>query len=113
MTTFDPGAKRALAEGKHGDPHAVLGAHEYSNGGGTPGVIVRVYQPEAADCYIIRDGVSTMMKDEGQGFFSIVVPSVSLPLRYSLRFLAADGRTWERGDPYRHWPTIGDMDLYL
>ncbi len=112
MTTFDPGARAAIAEGRHGEPHAVLGAHEYTTEG-VPGVVIRVHQPEAADCFMVRDGVSTAMRDEGEGFFSLVLTTATLPVRYSLRFIAADGHTWERGDPYRHLPTVGDMDLYL
>src|SRR5205085_12080475 len=53
------------------------------------------------------------MREEGEGFFTLVLPNVTLPLRYTLRFLSHDGRTWERGDPYRHVPTLGEMDLYL
>ena len=37
----------------------------------------------------------------------------TLPLRYRLRFHFAGGATWERGDPYRFLPTIGDVDLHL
>src|SRR3954467_15568315 len=112
MTTFDPGARSAIAEGRHGEPHAVLGAHEYT-AGGAPSVIIRAYQPDAADAFVIRDGVATAMKDEKDGFFSLVSLNASLPQRYTFRFIAADGHSWERGDPYRHLPTVGEMDLYL
>src|SRR5260370_25436210 len=107
MTTFDSDARRALADGRHGDPHSVLGAHPY-DAGGVSGVIIRVHQPEAADCFVIRDGVSTAMRDESDGFFSLVIAGARLPLRYGLRFIASDGRTWERGDAYRHLPTTVD-----
>ena len=112
MSDFELGARSALAEGRHGEPHAVLGAHPHESQG-VQGVIVRTYQPDAADCYVIRDGVSTAMRDEGDGFFTLFVPRASFPMPYTLRFLAHDGRTWERGDPYRHLPTVGEMDLYL
>src|SRR5258706_1048820 len=112
MTTFDSDARRALAEGRHADPHSVLGVHPYE-AGDVSGVIIRVHQPEAADCFVIRDGVSTAMRDESGGFFSLVIAGARLPLRYGLRFIASDGRTWERGDAYRHLPTIGDVDLHL
>ena len=54
------------------------------------------------------------MRDEGDGFFSIFVAGrdATVP-RYTLRFLAHDGHTWERGDPYRHAADVGEMDLYL
>ncbi len=34
-------------------------------------------------------------------------------LRYRLRFHFAKGKVWERGDPYRFAPTLGDVDLHL
>ena len=33
-----------------------------------------------------------------------------LPLEYGLRFHFAGGNVWERGDPYRFLPTIGELD---
>ncbi len=80
---------------------------------GTLGVVIRVFQPDAADCYVGREGVATAMRAEGDGFFQLFLPGAPLPLRYTLRFLAADGRSWERGDPYRFAPTVGEMDLHL
>src|SRR5258707_11004764 len=78
MTTFDSDARRALAEGRHADPHSVLGVHPYE-AGDVSGVIIRVHQPEAADCFVIRDGVSTAMRDESGGFFSLVIAGARLP----------------------------------
>src|SRR5262249_16518103 len=37
----------------------------------------------------------------------------TLPLRYRLRFHFTEGATWERDDPYRFLPTLGDVDLHL
>ncbi|MEP6990944.1 MAG: 1,4-alpha-glucan branching enzyme, partial [bacterium] len=112
MSTLEEGTRQALLHARHGNPHDVLGAHEHT-AAGRPATIIRVYQPEAADCYVVREGVATAMRAEGDGFFALVLPGVSLPVRYSLRFLSQDGRTWERGDAYRHLPTVGETDLYL
>ena len=108
MTPLDDGARQALLDGRHSNPHLVLGPHPDDGG-----VTVRAFQPSAADCFLVRDGVSTAMRDEGDGFFSITLPATATGLQYSLRFLAHDGHTWERGDPYRHAPVVGEMDLYL
>ncbi len=108
MTPLDDGARHALLDGRHSNPHLVLGPH--AEEGGTT---IRVFQPSAADCFILRDGVSTAMRDEGDGFFSIALPAATTVPHYTLRFLAHDGHTWERGDPYRHAPVVGEMDLYL
>ncbi len=112
MSRLEEGTRQALLHARHGSPHDVLGAHEHTVGG-RPGTIIRVFQPDAADCYVVRDGVATAMRAEGDGFFSLVLPGVALPVRYSLRFLSHDGHTWERGDAYRHLPTVGETDLYL
>jgi 1,4-alpha-glucan branching enzyme len=109
---MEPSQRAALLEGRHGDPHTVLGPHAVTVDG-TGGVVVRVLQPDAADALIIRDGVAASMRAEGDGLFSVFVPGASVPMRYTVRFIAPDGRTWERGDPYRHLPSVGELDLYL
>ncbi|MEP6617729.1 MAG: 1,4-alpha-glucan branching protein GlgB [bacterium] len=110
--TLDSATRGALLEGRHGEPHLVLGPHvDVVND--MRGIVVRVYQPAAADCFIVRHGVATSMRSEGAGFFSLFVPRATLPFSYTLRFIADDGRTWDRGDPYRHAPSVGEMDLYL
>ena len=108
MTTLDDGARYALLEGRHSNPHMVLGPHATD-----AGLTVRVFQPTAADCFLIRDGVATAMRDEGDGFFVVTLPGLTTAPHYTLRFLAHDGHTWDRGDPYRHGPVVGEMDLYL
>ncbi len=112
MSTIDAAERHALTDGRHAAPHNVLGPHEHEENG-KRGTIVRVYQPDAADASIIREGVAQAMRDDGDGFFSILLPTTTLPFRYALRFIAPDGHAWERGDPYRHEPTLGEMDLYL
>ena len=108
MTMLDDGARYALIEGRHSNPHNVLGPHADE-----AGVTVRAFQPTAADCFIVRDGVATAMREEGDGFFSITLPGITTAPHYTLRFLSHDGHTWDRGDPYRHAPVVGEMDLYL
>jgi 1,4-alpha-glucan branching enzyme len=58
-------------------------------------------------------GVATPLRAEGDGLFAGFLPGAVLPLRYHLRFISEDGSTWERGDPYRHAPTLGETDIYL
>jgi 1,4-alpha-glucan branching enzyme len=109
---LDSGARAALLEGRHGDPHQVLGPHPATIGG-VAGLVVRVLQPAAADCAVVVHGVVTSLRSEGDGLFAGFIPGATLPFQYHLRFIAADGTTWERGDPYRHMPALGEMDLYL
>ena len=44
--------------------------------------------------------------------FSVFVPNVALPFRYRLRLHFGDA-VWERDDPYRFLPTIGEVDSHL
>jgi 1,4-alpha-glucan branching enzyme len=112
VSRLDRDSRAALVEGRHGDPHRVLGPHA-ATVDGVRGVLFRVMQPDAADCFLVRNGVATAMKAEGDGLFSVFLPIVPLPIRYFWRFIAADGRSWERGDPYRFAPVVGETDLYL
>jgi 1,4-alpha-glucan branching enzyme len=105
-------ARTALMEGRHGDPHQVLGPHA-ATVNGESGVVIRVMQPDAADAFVIRDGIASAMRAEGDGFFSVFLRGPAVPFRYSFRFIAPDGHTWERGDPYRFPPVVGELDLYL
>src|SRR5439155_9282343 len=105
-----PDAERALlARGEHHDPHAVLGVHP------TPtGAVVRAFHPEAKSVELIRtDGGVSPMSSVGDGVWATLLPGIEAPLAYRLRFTFADGATWERDDPYRFGPTVGELDLHL
>jgi 1,4-alpha-glucan branching enzyme len=106
-----------LLSGRSVTPHDVLGAHAATRAGG-PGVLVRALHPDArtAACLVgAADGTprAVEMKQSASGLFEAFLPGATLPLRYRLRFDFADGETWERGDPYRFLPTLGDVDLHL
>jgi len=101
-----------LREGRHGEPHQVLGPHPYTLDD-TAGVLVRVLQPDAADALVLREGVATPCAPRATASSPSFLPGASLPMRYTFRFIAPDGHSWERGDPYRFAPSVGEMDLYL
>jgi 1,4-alpha-glucan branching enzyme len=106
-------ARAALVAGEHPSPHDVLGAHP-ARGGGVDGVVVRAFHPDAvAADWLPAEGGARPMEPEGEGLFALFVPGAAPPLRYRLRFRFADGATWERGDPYRFLPTLGEVDLHL
>ncbi len=109
----DPTLAEQLREGRLDEPHRLLGAHP-SAIAGTAGVVVRAFHPDAdrAEC-LLDDGRAVPMTAEGGGLFGVYFPGATLPLRYRLRFHFADGGAWERGDPYRFLPSIGDVDLHL
>jgi 1,4-alpha-glucan branching enzyme len=105
--------RQRLLDGTHTQPHSVLGAHPYS-GHGVDGVVVRVRQPGASEAAILLPGMDPIpLEAEGDDFFAALLPGARLPLRYRVGFSFASGERWERGDPYRFPPTIGEVDLHL
>jgi 1,4-alpha-glucan branching enzyme len=103
-----------LVDGEHTNPHAVLGAHPAARG---DGVVVRAMMPNALRCEcLLADGRAVELHgDAGVSvpIFEGVIDGAAMPLRYRLRYHFADGATWERGDPYRFLPTIGDDALHF
>ena len=97
-----------IIRGEHDAPHAVLGAHPVQDG-----VVVRAFHPDATAAEILVAGKAYPCDEIDGGLFATVIAGASLPLAYRVRFAFANGATWEREDPYRFLPTLGDMDLHL
>lgn len=95
-----------LLAGDHHDPHSVLGARPIPGG-----VLVRALRPFARSVTVLADDVQAELHDDGDGFFSGVLPVKEVPA-YRLR-VAYDDNTIEVDDPYRFWPALGDLDLHL
>ena len=94
--------------GEHAYPHALLGPHPRDGG-----VIIRAYHPEVAQVDLILAGeVLPMEKVHPGGLFAALVEE-EVPSPYRLRFHFVDGTSWERDDPYRFPPTLGEVDLHL
>jgi 1,4-alpha-glucan branching enzyme len=108
----EPTAAARLIAGRHPGPHDVLGAHP-DTVDGARGVVVRAFHPDAVGAEVVDGGVATPMSALGRGLFAVFLPGAALPLAYRLRFRFADGEAWERPDPYRFTPTIGELDLHL
>ncbi len=107
-----PADRTRLLGGEHSGPHAILGLHPVTVDG-TRGAVLRALHPDAvaAQC-ILPDGTVHDLGGAG-GLFEGFLPQVELPCDYRLRFHFADGTVWERRDPYRFPPTLGDLDLHL
>ncbi|MFE4495949.1 1,4-alpha-glucan branching enzyme [Streptomyces niveus] len=103
--------RHRLLHGSHHDPHGVLGAHP-----GRGGVVFRALRPYAKAVTVVGEGLRARLHDDGDGFFSGVLPWRQVP-RYTLvvRYGATDGEVdeVEVQDPYRFLPTLGDLDLHL
>ncbi|MDQ0695716.1 1,4-alpha-glucan branching enzyme [Streptomyces sp. W4I9-2] len=101
------GADRGrLLAGDHHAPHDVLGAHPIPGG-----VLVRALRPFARSVTVLATGLRAELHDDGDGFFSGVLPVPEAPA-YRLE-VAYDDNTIEVEDPYRFWPAIGELDLHL
>ncbi len=101
-----------LVAGEHGDPHRVLGPH--TSEGKRASTVVRGYRPDAsAMTMVFDDGARQAMEQvHPGGVFAAEVPGAEVA-PYRLEVAYPDGQTFTVDDPYRFWPTLGDVDLHL
>src|SRR5690554_5956641 len=107
LPPLDPGIVAAIAQGRHPQPHSVLGIHQIRGGH-----VIRAVRPLAsAVTAALSNGkrVELVHLDDGlwQGSFAGKAESYRLEASY------AEGPSWLADDAYRFPPTIGDIDLYL
>ncbi|MDL5203889.1 1,4-alpha-glucan branching enzyme [Streptomyces sp. ALI-76-A] len=103
---LDAGDRQRLLSGTHHAPHSVLGAHPVPGG-----VAFRAFRPYALSVTVLADGVRAELHDDGDGFFSGLLPLPDVP---AYRFLVAyEGTAQETEDAYRFLPALGDLDLHL
>ncbi|GHE83714.1 MULTISPECIES: 1,4-alpha-glucan branching enzyme [Streptomyces] len=98
--------RERLLAGTHHDPHAVLGAHPVPGG-----VAVRALRPYATAVTVVTDDGETALHEDGEGFFSALLPRPELPA-HRLRVAYGDTVS-ETEDPYRFLPALGEFDLHL
>ncbi len=109
----DQEAVRHLLSGRHTSPHSILGAHP-ATVQGVSGVVVRAMHPDASAIEVLPQGREAIpMERETGSLFSAFLPTATLPMRYRLRFHFTGDTVWERDDPYRFLPTIGEVDSHL
>jgi 1,4-alpha-glucan branching enzyme len=112
--------------GTHHDPHSVLGAHP-----GPDGVAVRALRPLAATVTVLlADGRRYPMEHAHGGIFGVLLPDDATPgpglvpdYRLAVAYpgpggdgsdgAAEPGPETVGDDPYRHRPTLGEIDLHL
>ncbi|WP_113703985.1 1,4-alpha-glucan branching protein GlgB [Nonomuraea lactucae] len=98
-----------LAGGAHHDPHSILGAHPASGG-----VTFRTLRPLAERVRVVlEDGTAHDMRHQAHGVFEVTVPGLDKVPDYTLSVQYPGGEPHEVRDPYRHWPTLGEVDLHL
>ncbi|WP_145140575.1 1,4-alpha-glucan branching protein GlgB [Roseomonas gilardii] len=101
-------AIQALIEGRHGDPFAILGAHD-----GPGGKTVLTFQPGAKGVELLDaesgEVLAPMERIHPAGVFEGPIPGAR-PYRFRIEW---PGGTQETEDPYAFGLLLGDMDLYL
>jgi 1,4-alpha-glucan branching enzyme len=108
----DADAVDRLIRGEQHDPHSVLGAHQ-ERLNGVDGIVIRAFHPDAKSIEVVLPDRSEAMVAVGQGLFAVFLAGAQFPLRYTLKHRFPDGASWERGDPYRFSPSIGELDIHL
>jgi 1,4-alpha-glucan branching enzyme len=102
----------ALAAGELGDPHRLLGPHSTAKG-----TAVRAWRPDAEAVTLTLDDGRRLPMDQLHfaGAFAARVEGTAVTDLPSYRFEVAypGGSTFVLDDPYRFWPTLGDLDLHL
>ncbi|MDA2811481.1 1,4-alpha-glucan branching protein GlgB [Nocardiopsis sp. RSe5-2] len=112
--TPDPAEVGRLTAGRHHDPHALLGAHP----DGAGNVALRALRPLARTVHaVLPDGSRVPMEHAHGGVFTARVPASALPAgppEYRIACTYTEGGPETvADDPYRHPPTLGDLDLHL
>jgi 1,4-alpha-glucan branching enzyme len=95
-----------VVQGSDHDPHSVLGAHAHDGG-----VTIRALRPAADSVHVVVGDQATAMTHEHGGVWVATLPETAVP-DYRLR-VAYGESTYEVDDPYRHLPTLGELDLHL
>src|ERR1700730_4513078 len=95
---------------KHGDPHAILGAH-HLNGG----VVIRAFRPDAEEIEVLigRKKAQSMTRTHASGLFEILIPDLAEIPSYRFRVHYPNEKVFTLRDPYSFLPTLGDLDLHL
>ncbi|MFE1250268.1 1,4-alpha-glucan branching enzyme [Streptomyces sp. NPDC058766] len=98
--------RERLLRGTHHNPHSVLGAHPVPGG-----VAFRAFRPYALSVTVVSGELRAELHADGEGFFSGLLPLTEIPV-YRL-LVEYEGTVLDTEDPYRFWPTLGDLDLHL
>lgn len=97
-----------VANGSHHNPHEILGAHRSKTG-----FEIRVLRPLAKRVsLLLAGGEEVQLEHLESGIWQGSLRSDSVP-DYRVKTSYDGSADWVTDDPYRHRPTIGDLDLHL
>jgi 1,4-alpha-glucan branching enzyme len=106
MPQFDTEALARIADGRHHDPHSVLGRHD---GGGTARFLA--FLPATAEACI--EGGPVLQRLPGSDFFWCDATVAGFPTKPVVACRRSDGRQTHRIDPYSFAPSVAAEDLRL
>src|SRR6478672_576386 len=95
-----------VVNGRHGNPHDVLGAHPHDGG-----VMVRVFRPLADSVVVVHSSARTRLEHEYEGIWAGVLDVPAVP-DYRLEVAYAGAAAYLTDDAYRYLPTLGEVDLH-
>ena len=102
----------AISSATHHDPHSVLGAHAHKDAADRTVTAIRVRRPLASEvAAVFGDGSRLELTHVAHGIWEGQHSGPPLPYRIATRY--SDHDETLSGDPYRHGPTLGDLDLHL
>jgi 1,4-alpha-glucan branching enzyme len=108
-----------IVEGRHENPHHVLGPHEVVFDG-RQALAVRAYLPHSSQAWVIdnrRGETRPMRRVHPSGFYEALCPadiySSETGPAYQLKVADHDGRQTTMHDPYAFGKLLTDLDLYL
>ncbi|MFE6994901.1 1,4-alpha-glucan branching protein GlgB [Microbacterium sp. NPDC057659] len=102
----------STAHGAHHDPHALLGAHPMTGAAGHPATVIRVRRPLAESvAAVFADGDRVPLAHVAHGIWEGTHGGPPAPYRVVTIYEGQDEVV--SGDPYRHVPTLGEVDLHL
>ena len=102
----------AVAAAEHHDPHSVLGSHPMKDAADRTVTVVRVRRPLATTVEaVFDDGSRLSLAHVAHGIWEAQHPGPPLPYRVATAY--GDDEESITGDPYRHAPTLGDIDMHL
>ena len=101
-----------IAVGAHHAPHDLLGAHPTTDAAGRTLTTIRVRRPLADEVSVVfADGQRLALTHSAHGIWE--ARHEGPPVAYRVAAAYGDEDEIVTGDPYRHLPTLGDMDLHL
>jgi 1,4-alpha-glucan branching enzyme len=96
-----------IAQGRHGNPHEVLGAHPHDGA-----VTIRAFRPLADSVVVVSGDRKVPLEHVHEGVWAGVVDVPEVP-DYRLEVTYAGGPPLLSDDAYRYLPTLGEVDLHL